>query len=114
MLTVAALGVVEIANGKTAAMNQIDLNDRRAVVTGGAQGIGRAIAERLLASGASVWLWDRDGELVHATRDELSTAGKVHAIVVDVTDPAAIDDAVGQTLDALGGLDILVYDAGSS
>lgn len=93
-------------------MNRIDLNDRRAVVTGGAQGIGRAIAERLSASGAAVCLWDRDSQLVHATRDELSDAAKVHAVVVDVTDPAAVDDAVEQTLEALGGLEILVNNAG--
>ena len=47
-------------------MNRIDLDGRRAVVTGGAQGIGRAIAERLLASGAAVALWDRDRSLVDA------------------------------------------------
>jgi NAD(P)-dependent dehydrogenase (short-subunit alcohol dehydrogenase family) len=43
-------------------MNQIDLNHRHAVVTGGAQGLGYSIASRLLASGASVSLWDRDAE----------------------------------------------------
>ena len=48
-------------------MNQIDLNNKIAVVTGGAQGIGMAIAERLLASGSSVCLWDRDEKLVRKT-----------------------------------------------
>ncbi len=93
-------------------MNQIDLKGRRAVVTGGGQGIGRAIAERQLASGASVCLWDRDGDLVRATRHELSAQGPVHAVAVDVTDPAAVDDAVAQTVDAFGGIDILVNNAG--
>ena len=54
-------------------MNQIDLKGRRAVITGGAQGIGRAIAERLLDSGADVSLWDRDRDLVFATAQELSS-----------------------------------------
>ena len=58
-------------------MNRIDLEGRRAVVTGGGQGIGRAIAERLLASGAAVALWDRDRPLVEATRDELASQGDV-------------------------------------
>ena len=93
-------------------MNQIDLNGRRAVVTGGAQGIGRAISERLLASGAVVCLWDRDDELVRATRHELVAQGTVHAVVVDVTDPASVDDAVAQTVETFGGIDILVNNAG--
>ena len=51
-------------------MNQIDLKNKVAVVTGGAQGIGMAIAERLLASGSSVCLWDRDEKLVRNTLNE--------------------------------------------
>ena len=81
-------------------MNRIDLDGRRAVVTGGAQGIGRAIAERLLASGAAVALWDRDRSLVDATRDALAGQGEVHSVAVDVTNAA------------LGGIDILVNNAG--
>ena len=53
-------------------MNKIDLQNRRAVITGGAQGIGLAIAKRLLMSGASVSLWDRDETLV-STRPQIST-----------------------------------------
>ena len=60
-------------------VNRMDLDGRRAVVTGGAQGIGRAIAERLLASGAAVALWDRDQTLVEATGAELATEGRVQA-----------------------------------
>jgi NADP-dependent 3-hydroxy acid dehydrogenase YdfG len=58
-------------------MNQIDLSHRRAVVTGGAQGIGLSIARRLLASGASVSLWDRDGELLSTAQKELRGIGSV-------------------------------------
>lgn len=58
-------------------MNQIDLDGRVAVITGGAQGIGRAIAERLLASGAAVSLWDADEKLAKAAAGELGAKGKV-------------------------------------
>lgn len=93
-------------------MNQIDLKGRRAVITGGAQGIGRAIAERLLASEAEVSLWDRDRDLVSATAQELSSKGQVHATEVDVADEGAVESAMQATLGALGGIDILVANAG--
>ena len=93
-------------------MNRIDLEGQRAVVTGGGQGIGRAIATRLLASGGAVSLWDRDGALIEATRDELADQGTVHACVVDVTDLAAVEAAVADTNQALGGIEILVNNAG--
>lgn len=93
-------------------MNQIDLNGRRAVITGGAQGIGRAIAERFLASGAKVSLWDRDRSLVLATAGELSSKGKVHAAEADVADAESMERALRSTLEALQGIDILVANAG--
>ncbi len=93
-------------------MNRIDLEGKRAVVTGAGQGIGRAIAERLLASGAAVALWDRDTATLEATRAELATWGQVHAIAVDVTDLAGIEAARAATDDAFGGIDILVNNAG--
>lgn len=93
-------------------MNRIDLAGRRAVVTGGAQGIGRAIAERLLASGATVSLWDQDGELAEQTRTQLGAAA--HAVAVDVTDAASVDAAAAKTAKDLGGIDILVANAGIS
>ncbi len=93
-------------------MNRIDLDGRRAVVTGGAQGIGRAIAERLLASGAAVALWDRDQTLVEATRAELAREGRVQAVAVDVTDLVAVEAATAATVAAQGGIDILVNNAG--
>jgi NAD(P)-dependent dehydrogenase (short-subunit alcohol dehydrogenase family) len=93
-------------------VNRIDLEGRRAVVTGGAQGIGRAVAERLLASGAAVSLWDRDRALLESTRDELAGRGEVHSVPIDVTDLAAVERATAATSTALGGIDILVNNAG--
>jgi 2-dehydro-3-deoxy-L-rhamnonate dehydrogenase (NAD+) len=93
-------------------VNRIDLDGRRAVVTGGAQGIGRAIAERLLASGAAVSIWDRDRSLVEATREQLATQGRVESAAVDVTEVAAVEAATQATVNALGGIDILVNNAG--
>ncbi len=66
-------------------MNKIDLQNRKAVITGGAQGIGLAIAERLLMSGASVSLWDRDETLVKKTANTLVSKGNVECVVMDVT-----------------------------
>jgi len=99
-------------DGEGVAVNRIDLEGRRAVITGGAQGIGRAVAERLLASGAAVSLWDRDRGLVEATRSALAGRGTVDAQALDVTDLAAVEDAARATAAALGGIDILVNNAG--
>ena len=93
-------------------MNKIDLQNRRAVITGGAQGIGLAIAERFLASGASVCLWDRDEPLVRKTASTLASKGNVEAVVMDVTDLDSVRNAVRKTHDALGGIDLLICNAG--
>jgi 2-dehydro-3-deoxy-L-rhamnonate dehydrogenase (NAD+) len=94
--------------------NKIDLAGRIAVVTGGAQGIGRAIVERLLASGAAVAIWDRDRALAERTAGDLAGRGKLKAVTVDVTHYAAVEEARDQTLAALGRIDILVNNAGIS
>ena len=91
-------------------MNRIDLDGRRAVVTGGAQGIGRAISERLLASGAAVTLWDRDAEELDATARALGSG--THAVVVDVADPESVERAAAETIAAAESIDILVNNAG--
>lgn len=93
-------------------MNQIDLKERVAIVTGGARGIGHAIAGRLLNSGACVCLWDADAAALKAAQAELSPRGKVHTATVDVTDPASVETAVANTLDAFSKIDILVNNAG--
>jgi NAD(P)-dependent dehydrogenase (short-subunit alcohol dehydrogenase family) len=94
--------------------NRIDLAGRTAVVTGGAQGIGRAIVERLLDSGASVAIWDRDKALAERTSGELKDRGRVVVCVTDVTDPRSVQSSREQTLAALGRVDILVNNAGIS
>ena len=93
-------------------MNRIDLDGRFAVVTGGAQGIGYAVSERLLASGAAVAIWDRDPEMLGEGEGALRSAGRTLAVEVDVTDAAAADAAAQRTVDAFGRIDILVNNAG--
>ena len=90
--------------------NAIDLKDRIAVITGGAQGIGRAIAERYIASGARIAIWDLDKSLADKTAKELGQASKAYA--VDVTNPDSIDAAVKATLADFKRIDILVNNAG--
>lgn len=94
-------------------MNRIDLAGRVAVVTGGARGIGYAVAERALASGAAVALWDADAARLEEARATLAQAGTVTAHAVELTDEAAVAAAARATLAAHGGrIDILVNNAG--
>ncbi len=97
-----------------AATNRLDLEGQRAVVTGAAQGIGRAVTERLLDSGAAVALWDADPEMLTQTCQALAVLGNVHPIEVDVTDANAVTAAAAATEAALGGIDVLVNNAGIS
>jgi 3-oxoacyl-[acyl-carrier protein] reductase len=91
-------------------MNKIDLNGRCAVVTGGAQGFGRAITERFVASGAKVAIWDHDQPLAERTAREIGES--VTAIKVDVSDLTAVEKAREETLKAFGKIDIFVNNAG--
>ena len=93
-------------------MNQIDLKGRTAVITGGARGIGFSIASRLLASGATSSLWDRDEVLLHKAQSELSSAGEVSIEVVDVTSAEGVGKATTSALRKHGRIDILVANAG--
>ena len=97
-------------------MNKIDLNGRCAVVTGGAQGFGRAIAERFVASGAKVAIWDHDLPFAEKTAKEIGPA--VSAFKVDVSDLANylggnaqdLEKTVAQPIEEqLVGLDGMLY-----
>ncbi len=89
-------------------MNRLDLDGRNAVVTGGASGLGLAIAERLAASGARIVIWDIDGAAAQAAAKKLGGS----AVVADVSDPAAVTSAVKGTLAVVPTIDVLVNNAG--
>lgn len=91
-------------------MNRIDLEGRVAVVTGGAQGIGFAVARRLAASGARVALWDMNAELLQAAAAELGQG--TATVTVNITDYPAVEDAVRRTEAEAGPIDILANSAG--
>jgi len=93
-------------------VNSIDLNGRVAVVTGGARGIGYAAAERFLASGAKVAIWDINAERAKASAEQLSGLGTVSAHAVELTDEAAVQAVTADTLAAYGKIDIVVNNAG--
>jgi 3-oxoacyl-[acyl-carrier protein] reductase len=93
-------------------MNQLDLKDRVAVITGGAQGIGYATAQRMLQSGARVVLWDIDAPLLAKAKDTLGKLGRVGAAQVELTDDAAVAQATAQAVAEFGRIDILVNNAG--
>ena len=93
-------------------MNQLDLNGRVAVITGGAQGIGYATAERMLLSGATVVLWDIDAKALAAARESLSALGTVDTALVELTDADAVLAAAGAVMRTQGRIDILVNNAG--
>ncbi len=90
--------------------NKIDLEGRVAVVTGGAQGFGKASTERFVASGAKVAIWDRDADLAGKTARALG--GSVKAFPCDVTDPQSVAAARDETQAAFSRIDILVNNAG--
>jgi len=90
-------------------MNSIDLRGRAAVVTGGARGIGYACAERILASGAKLSLWDQDADALAAAAKAL---GGAHTVAVDITNEASVAAAAQAANTVLGQVDILVNNAG--
>ncbi len=87
-----------------------DFSGQVAVITGGAQGIGRAVAEALAKGGAKLALWDLDGDLAAQTASELG--GGTLALSVDVADWSSVQDARDATLEMLGRVDIVVNSAG--
>jgi len=96
----------------TAVKNTINLSNRSAVVTGGAQGIGYAVAQRLLQSGAEVSLWDMDAALLKTASETLAKDGTVSTVQVDVSDPQSVVAAVKVSQAAMGSIEIMVACAG--
>ncbi|MEM7269203.1 MAG: SDR family NAD(P)-dependent oxidoreductase [Pseudomonadota bacterium] len=89
-------------------MNSYDLSGRRAVVTGGASGIGKGIAQRFIASGATVMIWERERSAAEAAAAELNCG----FVEVDVADWERVRSAAARTAAEMGGVDILVNSAG--
>jgi NAD(P)-dependent dehydrogenase (short-subunit alcohol dehydrogenase family) len=92
-------------------MNVYDLKERVAIVTGGAQGIGLAVANRMLASGAQLAIWDRDRPLLEETVKRIAKPDRVHSWVIDIADLAAVEAATRATFDHFGKIDILINNA---
>jgi len=82
---------------------------RTAVITGGASGLGKAVAARIVAEGGQVCLWDLDAEGLKAAAAEV---GAKHVVALDVSDQAAVAAAAQSAHEALGRIDILVASAG--
>jgi NAD(P)-dependent dehydrogenase (short-subunit alcohol dehydrogenase family) len=93
-------------------VNALDLKGRVAVITGGARGIGYAIAERVLVSGGSVAVWDADQAALDGAAGALAGHGAVATRCVDVTDDAAVKAASAAAVQRFGRIDILVNNAG--
>ncbi|MEO1987347.1 MAG: SDR family NAD(P)-dependent oxidoreductase [Martelella sp.] len=91
-------------------MNKIDLEGEHAVVTGGAQGLGFAMARRIVASGATVTLWDNDKDRLEQARAEIGEAATVQ--IADISDWSSVEAAAAATEKASGKISILVNSAG--
>mgnify|MGYP001461463085 FL=1 len=89
-------------------MNQIDLNNKTAIITGGAQGFGYSMVERFSQSGAKVVIWDKDLELI----DSLDLPKNVIALQTDVTSYDSVENSIKETLEKNNTIDILVNNAG--
>jgi 2-dehydro-3-deoxy-L-rhamnonate dehydrogenase (NAD+) len=92
-------------------MNAYDLKDRLAIVTGGAQGIGLAVANRILACGGKVSIWDRDRTLLDETVKRIGKPDHVQGLPVNIADLAAVEAATKSTLAHFGKIDILINNA---
>ena len=92
-------------------MNSYDFEGRVAVVTGGGQGIGLAVAERMLSGGASVSIWDRDAELLDRLDAERGARDTLQTLRVDIGDLARVEAATAEAMERFGRIDVLVNNA---
>ncbi len=92
-------------------MNHYDYKDRVAIVTGGAQGIGRAVVERILAGGGAASVWDRDAALLEKTLAEWGQGDKLQGLPADIGDLAAVEKATRAVVERFGRIDVLINNA---
>jgi NAD(P)-dependent dehydrogenase (short-subunit alcohol dehydrogenase family) len=92
-------------------VNKYDFENRVAIITGGAQGIGRAVGERMLSSGGKVSIWDRDVDLLKEAVADIDQPARVQGLEADIGDLAAVELAVSATLERFGKIDILINNA---
>jgi 3-oxoacyl-[acyl-carrier protein] reductase len=92
-------------------MNTYDFENRTAIITGGGQGIGLAVAKRILASGGRVSIWDRDRLLLDRTIEDLNDNDHVQGLSVDIADLGAVEKATAATLTQFGKIDVLINNA---
>jgi 3-oxoacyl-[acyl-carrier protein] reductase len=93
-------------------MNQIDLKGRVAAITGGARGIGYAVAERMLRSGATISIWDIDSARLETAEHALAKLGQVAGVPIDLTHEEQVETAAQEAVRTFGQLDILINNAG--
>jgi len=93
-------------------MNHLDMKDQVVVITGGAQGIGYAVAQRMLRSGATVSLWDINSDQLAIAQKELSDLGTVSTVVVELTDESSVNAAADKTIQTHQRIDALINSAG--
>jgi len=93
-------------------VNEIDLLGRNAVITGGAQGIGLAVAKRLAQSGAKISIWDRDTGLLQDIEKEFNADVSIHKVKVELTNPESVANNARKTAIEMGSIDIFVNNAG--
>ena len=92
-------------------MNTYDFAGQAAIITGGGQGIGLTVAERMLENGASVSIWDRDKALLDQVLAKHGATGRVHVAAVDIADNASVLAATLAVLERFGRIDILINNA---
>ena len=92
-------------------MNSYDFEGRVAVVTGGGQGIGLAVAERMLSGGASVSIWDRDAGLLDALNEKGAHGDALQTLVADIGELASVERAVAGVMERFGRIDVLINNA---